>query len=226
MSLFDRKPKMTVQEWCEDFYSSAVFASLRNGGDLWQTFCKSARDQVVQAAPSFSDVDAAQLADQLLALRLEVIAVAWMMGVRDRLSPKHSECTRKYLQTHDRGFLWDMMEPYNRTVAKATVGGSDPKTGVGRAHITYMNSMRAGLFDDWVATVSDPVDAGRAANRIGSAAAWKSGRMPFYLSCELFDQVQSEVNQPAKLILVAIIQGFFDGASEALRKVKIVTQAS
>ena len=223
MGLFDRKPKISVQEWCENFYNNQVFSSPIGGADPWQLFCTSVRDQITQSDPTFSEVDAVALYDQLLALRLEVIGIAWVLGVKDDLSPKQSESTRLYLLNHNRERFWDMMEPFNQAVAKATVGGSDPSTRTGRAHITFMNSMRTQLFDKWIGTVSDGKDAARAANRIGSNVPWKSYKTHIYLSFALTDQLHCEVNEEARDGLIAVIGGFFDGASEELRKVKIVS---
>ena len=222
MGLFDRRPKVPVQQWCEEFYSNQVFAGPIGESDPWALFCSSAQDQVVQADPSFSRVDADILSDQLLALRLEVIGVAWIMRVRDDLSPKHSQCTKQYLVDHNQERFWEMMEPYNQAVAKATVGGSDGSTAAGRAHVTFMNSMRTQLFDKWSATMSDPKHAARAANRIGSDVAWKSHKTHIYLSFALTDQLECEVNEEARKGLMAVIHGFFDGVSEELKKVKIV----
>jgi len=52
-----------------------------------------------------------------------------------------------------------MMKPYNQTVEIATVGGNNASTRKGRAHITFMNSKRAQMFDQWVTMASNPKDA-------------------------------------------------------------------
>ena len=113
------------------------------------------------------------------------------------------------------------MEPYNQAVAKAVVGGSDSNTRTGRAYITFINEMRSRLFDKWVVTLSDPKDAARPANRIGSDVPWKAQKTHVYLSFELTDQLQCEVNEEARMNLMTLIQGFFNGASEELGKVKM-----
>lgn len=223
MGLFDRKPKVTVQQWCDEFYSGSVFVSSIGGADPWQVFCNTVRDQVAQADSAVSQLDDKILSDQLLALRLEVVGIAWMVHVKDAFSPKQSQCTQEYLASHNQDKYWDMMEPYNQAVAKAAVGGSDGSTAAGRAHITFMNSMRTQLFGKWKTTVSDPKHAARAANRIGSDVSWKAQKTHVYLSFALTDQLQCKVNEEARRTLMAVIHGFFDGASEELKKVKIVS---
>ena len=223
MGLFDRKPRMSTQEWCEYFYSNYVFAPPIREVDPWRVLCESAHRQVLRADPTFSAIDVSDLSDQLLALRLEVIGIAWLFRIKDDLSPKQSECTRLHLLKQNREDLWDMMEPYNQAVAKSTERGSDPATRTGRARITFMNSMRADLFDKWVVKVSDPKDAARPVNRFGSNVPWKFQKTHVYLSYALTDQLQCEVNEEARTGMMAIIQGFFDGTSEELQKVKIIS---
>ena len=223
MGLLNRRPKMSILEWCEYFYSNYVFAPSIREVDPWQVFCETAHRQILGVDSTFSAVDISELSDQLLALRLEVIGIAWLFRIKDDLSPKQSECTRLHLLKHNREALWDMMEPYNQAVAKSTVGGSDPATKTGRAHITFMNTMRADLFDKWVAKVTDPKDAARPANRIGSNVPWKSHKTHIYLSYALTGQLECEVNEEARKSIMAMIQGFFDGTSEELRKVKITS---
>jgi len=223
MGLFDRKPKTSVQDWCEHFYNNYVFVSPIGGADPWRRYCDLARDQIAQSDPTFSGVEAVGLSDQLLALRLEVIGIAWIMRVKTELSPEQSECTRQYLLNHNQERFWEMMEPYNQATAKSTVGGNDPGTRMGRGHITFMNLKRTELFDKWAARVSDPKDAARPANRIGSNVPWKSHRTHVYLSFALTEQLRCEINDDARKGLTAVIQGFFDGASEELRKVRIVS---
>ncbi len=223
MGLFHRKPRLSTQQFCEDFYSNYVFAPSIADSNPWLILCDSIHQQLLQADPVFSSVDLSCPPDQLLALRLEVIGIAWMLHVKDSLSPRQSECTRVYLSRHNRDDLWDMMDPYNKATAESTVLGSDPSTRIGRGHITFLNSMRAQLFDDWVATVSNPKDAARAANRFGCNVPWKSKRTHTYLSFALTDQLQCEINEKARLAIMAIIQGFYDGTYEKLSKVKIVS---
>lgn len=221
MGLFDRKPKVSIKQWCHEFYGSSIFAPPAGGADLWETFCACVRKRVSEADPAILSVDRQVLSDQLLSLRLEVIGVAWMMRVKDDFSPKQSQTTHEYLADHNHHRFWDMMEPYNQAVAKATVGGVDGRTPAGRAQIAFLNSMRAQLFDKWSANA--PAEhAARAANRFGSEVPWKSQRTHTYLSFGLTDQLKCDVNEEARIRLMAVIQGFFNGASESLDTVKIV----
>lgn len=223
MGLFDRKQKMAVQQWCNEFYSNSVFAPSIRSTDPWEMFCSTVRDQVAQLDPAVLGIDDQKLSDQLLALRLEVVGIAWMIRLKDDFSPKQSEYTQSYLASHKLGQYWEMMEPYNQAVAKAAISGSDSSTATGLAHITFINSMRMQLFKKWISTVSDPKHAARAANRFGTDVSWKSQKTHIYLSFALTRQLQCEINDEARGSLIAVIEGFFNGASEELDRVKIVS---
>lgn len=229
MGLFSRKRRMSTQEWCEDFYYKGVFGEPIGDVQLWRVFGEASHRTLQRYDPSFSAVDVMSLSVELLALHLEVIGIAWLFRVKDDLWPVQSEFTRLYLLKHDCNPLWDRMEPYNQAVAKSAVGGSDPATGKGRANITFMNTMRADLFDKWFEE-SPQAEAearakavARAANRFGSNVSWKSNMAHNYLSFALTDQLQCDVTKEARTGMMAIIQGFFDGAIQELKKVKITS---
>ena len=221
MSWFSRKPRVSVVDWCDDFYDQYVFAAPIGDCDPWQLHCDSLVKTLAEVDYSVNTVDRGSLYEHLLALRLEVIAIAWLLTVKDRYAPLQSECTRTYLKYIKQDKYWMLMEPYNRATAKATTGGVDPRSRSGRAFITFINSMRTQLFDEWVEIVS-PEDASRAANRIGSETPWKDKRTHVYLSYALTDQLHVEFNDAARASLLTAIQGFYDGAVEKLRQCKIV----
>lgn len=221
MGLFSSKPKMSVRDWCENFYSNAIFANIRNV-DPWQVFCDLAYEQIVQADNSFSQVQSSIFASQLLALRLEVTGIAWFIHENENFSPLHNELTRKYLQLHDYGELWDIMAIYNEAVARSAAGGIDTSSRQGSAKIASINLKRIEHFKKWSGSVSEPKDAARAANRIECQTGWKTGRTPVYLSFALTNQLDCDVNQEAREVVLSLINGFFDGASQELRSVKIV----
>ncbi|MEE9442097.1 MAG: hypothetical protein V3V99_05460 [candidate division Zixibacteria bacterium] len=222
MGLFDRKPKLDTQDFCDDFYDNYVFAPDISGVNPWHTFCDIFQQQLLKLDPNFAVADVSRFPDQLLALRLEVIGIVWMLHVKQNLSPIQSQCTRTYLTYIGRSDLWDMMKPYNKATADSTFLGSDGNTPTGRAHITFINSMRAQVFDKW-AIISNAKDAGRAANRIGCKVPWKSRLTHTCLSFVLTEQLQCEINEEARLAIIATIQGFYEGTYEKLSEVKIVS---
>ena len=114
------------------------------------------------------------------------------------------------------------MENYNQATARSTTGGHDPNSRKGRDYITFVNQMRVELFDNWVKLGYDPKAVARASNRLGSETPWKSKRVHTYLAFALTDKLDCEVNDEAMFRISAFIQGFYAGASEAIKEVKIV----
>ena len=222
MNWFSSKPKLSAEVFLRGFYDTNLFPESDIGGAFWESFCRGAQNTVAQCDPAFSNVDATLLRDEMLALRFEVIGIAWLHRVKDRFAPGHSDFTCRYLEERGQSAVWERMEPYNQAVARSTSGGHDPKTRSGRGYLTFLNSMRTQLFDEWVRKGFDPKIAARAANRIGSESPWKANRTHSYLSFALTDRLSAEVNHAARLAILTLISGFYNGASDEIAKVKII----
>lgn len=221
MGLFTRKQKISVVDWCEDHYSNCVFSPRIGGVDPWHTFCDTLTKQIQEIDPSVPDLTTDQWSDQLISLRLEVVGIAWMMNVKDQFAPIQSECTRRFLAKKGHQAHWKHMEPYNRATARSVLGMVDPDSRLGRGHITFINSMRAQLFDEWRSLVNKPVDAARPANRFACSDAWDSRKTQTYLSFALTDQLKCRTNDQARHCLMGVIQGMYEGVREKLQHVKI-----
>ena len=85
MRLFSRKPQVSVQRWCDEFYSF-IFEAIVRGVDPWQAYCAAAHKQLVEVAPAYADADGVALAEQLRAMQLEAVGIAWMLKVEADLS--------------------------------------------------------------------------------------------------------------------------------------------
>lgn len=221
MGLFSRKPKTTTDAFCSQFYDSFVFAPAIAGIDPWAAFCETNRNMIGEHDSAFLSVDLDRLMAELRTLRLEVFGIAWLHHVKDTFAPVQSDFTMRNL--HDRGAsdLWDGMETYNQATARSTSGGYDPKSATGRSYLTFLSQMRTSLFDSWVEQGFDPKVAARAANRLGSDVPWKANRTHTYLSFTLTDRLAVEIKEEARVAILAVIDGFYGGAKEAIQEVRI-----
>jgi hypothetical protein len=184
--------------------------------------CETYHKSIAEVSPTFTQVSLSAFASELKPLWLEVIGIAWLHHVNDTFAPCQSEFTKRYLEEHGVANIWESMEHYNQATARSTTGGNDPSTGMGRASNTYWNQMRIQIFEKWVKLGYDEEAVARAANRLGSDAQWKSSRVHTYLAFALTDKLGCEVNDDVIFRISAFIQGFYEGASEALKEVKIV----
>ena len=222
MGLFLRKGKVSTEEFCAEFYDQSIFSPNIGGVDPWKSFCETFYKSIAEADPIFGQVDISALISELRALRLEVFGIAWFHHVNNKFAPDQSEFTKSYLEERGLTDIWERMENYNQATARSTAGGYDSNSRSGHGHLVYLNQKRADIFDEWLELGYDPKTVARAANRLGSDTAWKSNRVHVYLSFALTDKLGCEVNDEARPRILAIIQGFYEGASESIKEVKIV----
>jgi len=220
MGLFTQKRKVSTEDFCTAFYDES-FSSGPGGVNFWSVFGQKSYEMIAEADPRFEQVNVPAFISELLALRLEVCGVAWLHNIDDKFAPRQCAFTQRYLEQHGRADIWEMMLNYNHAIAKSITGGHDPNRRMDRAQIVFLNSMRNGLFEQWVELGHDPQSVARVANRILCEKAWKSNRAHVYLSFALTDQLNCELNEEARGRVLMIIQGFYAGATEAIREVTI-----
>ena len=221
MGLFSKKPKVDSSQFCQDMYERFVFAPEIGGRDPHLLYSQTVLDQVSEADPKFRHVSFPELADELLALRLEVIGTAWSHKTKDKPALDQSEFTKLYLADSGWGELWEQMGAYNQAVAQSATYGADTNTRVGRARVTFINQMRTQVFDRWIQEGRDHEAAARVANRTGSEEGWKSGVSQGLLALELTRRLGHEGSDIIWSRLAAVAEGFYRGAVESLSEVKI-----
>lgn len=222
MGFFSRKRKVSTEEFCTEFYDQSVFSPDIGGVDPWKTFCETSYRSISEVDSTFRQVNLSAFTSELRSLRLEVFGISWLHHVKDKFAPVQSEFTKRYLEEHGVSDIWESMENYNQATARSTTGGDNPTNRLGRGHIVFLNQMRVEIFEKWIKLGYDPKAIARVVNRLGSGTAWKSKRVHTYLAFALTDKLDCEVNDEAIFRISAIIQGFYDGASESIKEVKIV----
>lgn len=170
MGFFSRKTEVDVTDFFWHFYNTHIF----EGASL---FAEQTLELLRQADPVFAEMDFDLFAQQLKALRCEVVATAWTHVFNDETSLRVSQVTREVLGPE----LWEPMSHYNRMLAKSPLHGADPKSGMDRAKMVFINKSRADLFDAWHAKGWDPEVMARVFNRFGTKHAWKTGKAQTYL---------------------------------------------
>jgi hypothetical protein len=221
MGIFSSKQKISTEDFCRNFYEQFVFAPELRGVTLWNVMCETDYKLIADADPHFRKVDIDDWKLEMQALYLEVVALAWLHNLKDKFAPIQSDFTKHYLEEKGVDDVWQLMGDYNQAIARASASGYNPNHRIGRAGITMLNLTRVSLAKEWN-QLGYSLDAiGRAANRFGSQAVWRA--VLTSLSFTLTKRLEYEANDEARLIIIAIIQGFYDGASEAIKGVKIVS---
>ncbi|MEW6142425.1 MAG: hypothetical protein AB1597_04615 [Chloroflexota bacterium] len=242
MGLFDRKPKVSVEEFCRHYYDDYLFSpnpvsqSLGHenvGQIILEPYYKS----LVEADPSFEKIGQAKFEEEMTAVRVELFGLAWMLKFQQGDAPiQQTVFTHRYLRETGRFEIWVIGYEYNRILAQSTVvskDGHQQDGRAGRASVAFTNYMRSGIFEDWVKksginstclTEYDEEHAeciARAANRLmvdmkrGDCIAVK------LLAAKVAERLGYDPSSPrcgeVLFRLGAFIYGFYEGAKEAIK---------
>ena len=223
MGIFTRKPKVRLEEFCRDFYDEQLFNAKVGTKeiDVTKTYAKVVLQSLVDADSSLTDITAEELVAEFIPLRLEVFGLAWLHRLGDKRAAEQSHFTKCYLGMAGRSDIWEAMEPYNLASSRSSTLGHTGDTALGRGYITFVNEMRAALFDEWLKLGYDDNAVARAANRVATDEAWKKGLTPALLMCAICEQLGCEPNERAQSRLQAVVRGFYDGVATSLKQVSI-----
>lgn len=239
MGLFKSKPKISIEESCQQFYDSQIFHAVVNGTDLWSSFLDAVKNSVVEAAPSFKAIDMNLFLREMTALRMEVFALAWLAKFkREKFTLTQSFVTWHYLVENGRLDIWDAMGEYNQALAQSitlTATGEQMAGRTGRARITYNNMQRVSLFDKWaeanIGDSSTPTEeekmlakcVARVANRIGVDMRRANCIATKQLAARLADRLGCDTNLRTEILfrLAAWTFGFYNGAKDYLKSVSL-----
>lgn len=221
MSLFRRKPKLSVQEFSRDFYDSALLDTLIQ--QAHETYCQVIKRSIEDVDARFATVDSKEFAAEIAAIRFEVFGLAWLHHFGDKFAAPQSAFTKTYLEEKHRPEIWEAMERYNRSIARSFGAFLKSGTAEAREQATRVNLMKSDTFDYWVERGYDGTAVARAANRLGARAAWEAGLSQGFLAVNLCEVLLGhQLNEDAEFRLIAFIRGFYDGAYQACEAVTIL----
>jgi hypothetical protein len=245
MGLLSHKPKVSIEEFCRQFYDSFVFNATIGGVDLNEVLCKTFFDSIVEADQSFAEIDRDKFRNEMIAIRMELFGLAWLHKFKkEELAISQSLFTRRYLEENGRIEIWEAMGAYNQAIARSSITTvkQDPD---GRRRFTQidddllvarMNKARFDICTKWaesnlpkpeLMTEKDKITlacAVRVANRFGvDAKRFSSITVPL-LASRLADRLGCDISIDfdALFRLGAFIFGFYEGAKEGLRDANIL----
>ena len=225
MSIFSRKQKINLEDFCRDFYDNYILNPTVEGVD----FGTALPDYIVEKIDSvFAHADKQKLTDELMALRFELFALAWTHKfVSGKIVIAQSVFTKHYLYKKGKDNIWSSMHDYNNSIDGATL---EWLTKLGKININFNYNMRKDLITKNIEdaqkngiNIDESVD--RVNNRIWSENAWiqKFMLVPLaFIFCDRLGLNFNELNPETGFHLTVIISGFYDGAKQSWDKVKIV----
>ncbi len=227
IGLLGSKSKVGIERFCGQFYDSQVFNPIVGGVNLTESYYETVFKSIVEADRSFARVDRALFHREMTALRLELFCFAWIQKFKkDEFTMPQIVFTKRYLEENRRNDIWDAMRKYNYVLARsATLTASGEQMGgrTGRAWISVVNKMRMDLFDSWFKAGVDGECAAHLGNLICVDIKHHNYIAVKLLSANLVERLGCDINLTTEAILRlgAVIYGFYDGALEALKNVRL-----
>ena len=188
---------------------------------LFRSYFETAIRSVVEADSRFGSVDLTAFCNEIVLIRIELFALAWLHQLGDKHIAAQSAFTKRYLELHTQSFMWDALEPYNQAIARSSTLAQSSDKAVGRAYLTLRNKIVADFFDQWCSKGVDPKVVARAANRLSTEVAWSRGITSGLLLHTLCSQLGCELNEEAQVRLVAVIRGLYDGARKTMKGIVV-----
>ena len=234
MGLLSRKPKVSIEEFCRQFYDTDVFnPTVLAGVDVGEAFWETAFNSVVEAAKSFEAVDRAKFRHEMTALRMELFGLAWMHKFkRGELTIPQSVFTRHYLEKNGKIEIWDMMVEYNQATADSVTLTATGERMKDWQVVKYNKTKLDILIKKWLPRLEaqgreinqELVDCAAAvANRIGADIRKNDCILVKRLTVRLADRLGCDIslNSEALFRLGVVIFGLYEGATEAIKGVNL-----
>lgn len=220
MGLLRRKPKISIEEFCRQFYDSEIFHPIIGGRDVWAGFLATVLNSVTEADRSFSATDPAVFEQEMTALRIELFGLAWMHHWREEhlLLPEIA-FTKRYLELNAKSDIWHAMLDYNRAIARSQdeMPQGPSRFTVQEAYITFRHRLRSEFLAKSMKARVDPEYAARLANRISTDATWGDSPGNEMLAATLMQRLGCQLTLEGGIVLQAIVPRIYSGARKSIK---------
>ncbi len=217
--------KVSVQDFCQDFYDSQVFHPIIAGQDMKWSYIDTAYDSIVKIDKLFKSVYRNVFRKEMMAVRMEMVGLAFTHNVKNKEKLlNQSLFTRDYLTKNAQSELWDIMGEYNQSIAMSSTDIAKGERA-SRATVVMINNMRSLLFEEYMKKYfkegMDVKCIARVCNREGCEVAWGNHVTDRYLMARLANRVgcNEGINPDALMVIASVIWGFYQGAKETIKSV-------
>jgi len=217
MGFFSRKQRVRLDVFCRKVYDGWV----STGIDALAVECDTLKRFIAEVDPRFGTVDAQRFLSETTLIRFEVFGLAWLHQLGEKHAAAQSAFTKSYLEERGQADVWQALQAYNQAIARSSHLRQTWETGVGRGYLTFINSIRVQVFDQWNKQGFEPETVGRAANRLCTEVAWKESLTAGFLMLTLCERLGCEVNEEAQFRLVAFIRAIYSGTRDGLKLIKV-----
>lgn len=221
MSLFNRKQKVKMDEFCRNFYDTQILFPNVGDIDVNSIYFETVKQSIVEVSPSFAKIELLSFKSGMILIRFELFGLAWLHKFGENHTVKQSEFTKRYLNENGREDIWEGLEPYNRAIARSITYGYKAGSPKGRAFLASTDSMRMQMFKKWTKQNFDSNCIARSVNRLSSETPWKKNITSGFIVMTLCEHLNCELNEEAQFRLMANTFGLYSGVMNAIDEVKI-----
>ena len=148
MGLFSKKVGATIEEYFTELYDKTLFSLHIGGEDKYSTIYRRFLNTLSEINRSVAEVSQEQFIKEIIALRLELITVAWVDRYRDyNYAIEQSIYTLFYLMRNDRADIWNVMREYNNALQEAATVRRDRKNSSVRKSQEQIKSIVHARFE-------------------------------------------------------------------------------
>jgi hypothetical protein len=232
------KPKVSIEQFCQQFYDSEIFAPSAAGNDTSAIFFDVIAS-LAKAHASLPEPTQDLLLRETRALRMELFGLAWTHDLPSNLGKRFSYSEMEYLSAeeeslilweinHTRTYLlennhydiWDCMGTYNNcfAVTSSTASSSDV------ADVAYARSLD-GLLEEWEIRVGLEC-ATRLVNRLRIRTYSEKSALSKPLATKLAIRLCWDVDSDSKNFetLESLVLMLYHDAKDRLESVTLLTE--
>jgi len=224
MGIFSRKQKVNCEEYCRKYYEQVILNPIIKGIGPETIYFDKVIKSIAEADQNLSHITSEKLASEMIPLRFELFALAWMHKFVGDFTIPQSVFTKHYLHEKGRDDVWNGMEHYNKYIHSATLHWLN---NLGKMNLAFWYNMRNNLTQNNIEKSKkmgleiDEVIV-RVNNRLCSENAWKQRIIPGSLAFALCEKFGLDyLNKEAGSRLAKSIQGLYEGSYESLASIKI-----
>jgi len=227
MFFFSKKQEVSLVAFCRGFYDENILNPSIPGVNPNEVFFETIRKKIIEVDDRFANINPGKFAVEMLVLRFEAFSLAWVHKFGEKSAVEQTVFTKQYLHEQNRDDIWEALEPYNQAVARSVKHKKSALNPLDRAFVAHVNQTRINLFEQFNKNGYDSKCVARALNRLFSEEALKNQALSGFLIFALCDRLglppDFKPNDEGQFRMIAIIRGFYDGAFQAIEKIKIKT---
>lgn len=187
MGILRRSAGTSLSEFCKTYYCANLLPFSWDDGNKLAVQADRVSKALKQADEAIELGEPLLFLAEIMALRYEVFALAWVHTKGESRAAEQSEVTRRFLNADGWSGTWDDMEDYNLSIGEFAAKGSPV------------------IVSPYASQNIDEIALKRALNRLSTEAAWTAGVIPELMAETFFRRLEISVNKWALAEMKGVI---------------------